>query len=364
MQQISQINETKTDLKDKLKQLFKNCLNIMRDNEGLTGEKALRNLSYLLILKLIEPRIEGEINIDNYEYDFASYFEDNLIESTKKRLLMIARFSNLSNEKDDDIPNLMKYLWDIILSNHPTTKNIFLKGKGFDIQHKSTYKKLIDKLNSLDLSQTEYDVLGNAYEEVIQDIMTGKVLGQFFTPPKVKQMMVNLIDPHVKEDGTIETVFDPAMGTGGFLITCLRTILKKSKHQNIPLNWDFIRKNGLGGREAEPDTYQLAVSNMLIASGKMFKVLEKGDSIREPITNKYDIILANPPFGIDGLIYTEIMHPLRNEYMPISSNSAVPLFLQAIIHMLKIGGRCAVVLPEGQELFSKNKKCILQMDIR
>ena len=73
---------------------------------------------------------------------------------------------------------------------HPITKNIFLSGKGFDIQYQSTYKKLIDKLDSLDLSNTEYDILGNAYEEVIQDIMTGKVLGQFFTQPLVKKMMV------------------------------------------------------------------------------------------------------------------------------------------------------------------------------
>jgi restriction endonuclease S subunit len=202
------------------------------------------------------------------------------------------------------------------------------------------------------------DILGEAYEEVIKDVMTGKVLGQFFTPPKVKQMMVNLIDPQLNPDGTIETIFDPAMGTGGFLISCLRNIVKKSKSQNIPLNWDFISQQGIGGREAEPDTYQLAISNMLIASGKMFNILEKGDSIRDPIVNKYDIILANPPFGIDGLTYNEIIHPLRNEYMPISSNSAVPLFLQAIIHMLKVNGRCSVVLPEGQELFSKSKALV------
>ena len=71
------------------------------------------------------------------------YFEEHVIELNKTRLLQIVRFSNLSNEKEDDIPNLMKYAWDIILSTNPTTKNIFLKGKGFDIQHKSTYKKLI-----------------------------------------------------------------------------------------------------------------------------------------------------------------------------------------------------------------------------
>jgi type I restriction-modification system DNA methylase subunit len=93
---------------------------------------------------------------------------------------------------------------------------------------------------------------------------------------------------------------------------------------------------------------------MLISSGHMFNVLEKGDSIHNPITNKYDIILANPPFGIDGLIYNDILHPLRNEYMPIKSNSAVPLFLQAIIYMLKVNGRCALLLPYGEELQSKN----------
>ena len=119
--------------------------------------------------------------------------------------MQIVRFSNLSIEKEDAIPNLMKLAWDIILSVHPTTKNIFLKAKGFDIQHKTTYKKLIDKLNSLDLSQTEYDVLGNAYEEVIQDIMTGKVLGQFFTQPLVKKMMVKLINPQIHPDGKIDT---------------------------------------------------------------------------------------------------------------------------------------------------------------
>ena len=53
MQQISQTKEVKTDNVETLKSLFKNCLNIMRDNEGLTGEKAFRNLSHLLILKLI-----------------------------------------------------------------------------------------------------------------------------------------------------------------------------------------------------------------------------------------------------------------------------------------------------------------------
>lgn len=357
MQSLAQTKDAKTEYKTNLSTIFNYCLDVLRNNEHLTGDKALRTLAHLLDLRLLEPQFGQQIDIDDYAYNFNAY-DDDIAEQHKAKLLKLVRFSNLAKEKEDNIPKIMKCLWDEILSVHPITKNIFLKGKGFDIQHQSTYKKLIDKLYTFDFEAVDEDILGEAYEEVIKDVMIGKTLGQFFTPPKVKQMMVNLIDPQLKPDGTIETIFDPAMGTGGFLITCLRNLLKKSKGQNIPLNWDFISQQGLGGREAEPDTYQLAVSNMLIASGKMFKVLERGDSIRDPITNKYDIILANPPFGIDGLTYTEIMHPLRNEYMPISSNSAVPLFLQAIIHMLKINGRCAMVLPEGQELFSKSKALV------
>jgi len=357
MQQISQTKEVKTEFKTNLSTIFNYCLDVLRNNEHLTGDKALRTLAHLLDLRLLEPQFGNQIDIDTYEYDFSSY-EDDIIEKHKAKLLSMVRFSNLAKEKEENIPKIMKCLWDEILSVHPITKNIFLKGKGFDIQHQSTYKKLIDKLYTFDFEAVDEDILGEAYEEVIKDIMTGKVLGQFFTPPKVKQMMIKLIDPQLKADGTIEKIFDPAMGTGGFLISSLRHLLQQSKTKGIKMNWNFISNEGLGGREAEPDTYQLAISNMLISSGHMFNVLEKGDSIRNPITNKYDIILANPPFGIDGLTYNEILHPLRNEYMPIKSNSAVPLFLQAIIYMLKVNGRCAVVLPNGKELFSKGNELV------
>ena len=357
IQKLNQTKEIKNDNKTNLTTIFKYCLDVLRDNEHLTGDKALRTLAHLLDLRLLEPQFGKTIDIDEFNYDF-SHIEDDMIDNHKKKLLSIVRFSKLVQEKEDNIPTNMKYLWDDILAVHPKTKNIFLKGRGFDITNQSTYKKLITKLSSFDFESIEVDILGEAYEEVIQGVMIGKTLGQFFTPPKVKKMMVKLIDPQINKNGSIEKIFDPAMGTGGFLITCLRHLINQSKTKNIKLDWDFIRKQGLGGREAEPDTYQLAVSNMLISSGHMFDVLEKGDSIRNPITNKYDIILANPPFGIDGLTYDDINHALRNEYLPIKSNSAVPLFLQAIIYMLTINGRCAVVLPEGQELFSKSNALV------
>jgi type I restriction enzyme M protein len=356
IQEITKIEDIKNDNKAKLINIFKNCLNILRDNEGLTGDKALRNMSYLLILKLIEPHLGNDIDIDNYNYDF-SHIEDEYIENHKKKLLDFVRFSNIIKEHEDNIPNKIKYLWDDVLSKHPSTKNIFLKDKGFDIKHKSTFKKLIDKLNII--PNTEYDILGNAYEEVIQDIMTGKVLGQFFTPFQVKNIMIKLINPQLHSDGKIDTCCDPTMGTGGFLITYLKNIINQSNIKNIKIDWDFIKTEGLYGKEIEPDTYQLAISNMLISSGHMFEQLERGDSIRDPIMRKFDNILANPPFGIKGLKYDDFQSSLKFEYTPIKTDNAVSLFIQAIIYMLKINGKCAIVLPDGQDLFSKTNKTLI-----
>lgn len=346
--------EYKNDNKGKLKCLFDYCLNILRNNEHLIGDKALRTLARLIVLKLIEPQINnGVVDIDTHSFSF-EHIEDTNVENHRNTLLHYSRFSNLSKLEEVNLYNVIKYLWDDILSKHPKTKNIFIENENFGIKASSTFKRLIDKLNEFNFNDVEEDVLGEAYEEVVKSVLTGKTLGQFFTPPEVKKMMVKLINPQIKEDGTIETIFDPAMGTGGFLITCLRHLSKQSKQSNIKLDWEFIRTKALGGREAEPDTYQLAVSNMLISSGQIFDSLEQGDSIRNPIMNKYDIIMANPPFGIKGLNYNEFNSSFRDAYLPISSDNAVTLFLQAMIYMLKIGGRCAVVLPDGQDLFSKS----------
>ena len=348
-------------IKKFIRETFRSCLDILR-TEHLTGDKALRPLGYFLQLRLIESQFGKEIDIDNpIYYNFRHYeFADNKerCDDHLAQLLRIARFSYLAKVKEDNLKMNLEYLWDDILSVHPATKDVFLKGRGFHLKKQSTYKKIIDKLAAVDFENIDEDILGEVYEEVIKDTMTGKTLGQFFTPPVVKQMMVDLINPQIHPDGTTESIFDPSMGTGGLLITCLRSLISKSKEAGVKIKWDILTKNRMiSGRECEPDTFQLAVSNMLISSGKMFHV-EYGDSIYDPITTKHDIIIANPPFGIKGLEYDEITSPLRNTYLPIRSKSSTPLFLQAIIYMLKVNGRCAVVLPDGQDLFSTTKSLI------
>jgi restriction endonuclease S subunit/type I restriction-modification system DNA methylase subunit len=335
--------------------LFSSCMNILRDNESLTGDKALRNLSYLLVLKLIEPMIGSEIDLESFDYSLPEQYKLN-----RHKFLQYSKFSEIAASKQDDIPKLLKNIWDYILSKHPKTKDIFLTGKGFDMKKQATFRKLIDKLSEFDFTSVDYDIQGHAYEDLLKDIMTGKVLGQFFTQPLVKDMMVDLINPQLLNGGKCETIFDPAMGTGGFLMTSLRHLQKQAEDRKINIDWGFISSEGVGGRETEPDTFQLCKTNMLVSCGHMIDNLQQGDSIRDPIRGKYDIVLANPPFGIKGLDYKEIKKECKvsDEYLPIESKSAVPLFLQVIISILKVGGRCAMVMPDGQELFGKGKALV------
>uniref|UniRef100_A0A6C0HP50 site-specific DNA-methyltransferase (adenine-specific) n=1 Tax=viral metagenome TaxID=1070528 RepID=A0A6C0HP50_9ZZZZ len=348
IQGMTKAKEETNDIKELMKGTFKQCLDILR-SEGLTGDKALRNLSYILILKLIEPQFRTTIDIQNFPYEYS--VEDDIVEPHKARLMKLVYFSELVQEEQTNLCHNLKFLWDDILSQHPSTKGIFLKGKTFDMKRGATFKRLIDAVNSI--PETTADVLGGAYEDVIKELMTGKVLGQFFTEPRVKKIMIKLVNPQLHPDGTIDTCGDPTMGTGGFLISYMQEILAQSKAKRIEPNWDFIKAGGLYGKELEPDTYQLAVSNMLISSGHLFEQLDQGDSLHEPINRKFDVILSNPPFGIKGIKYDDFTSVLKDAYVPIKTDNAVSLFLQAIVYMLKVGGRCAVVLPDGQDLFSK-----------
>jgi type I restriction-modification system DNA methylase subunit len=352
-------NSTKREdlnMKTNLTNLFKWFLNLVRDQEALTGDKALRTLAYILILRLSEPQIDnGMIDIKTISfYDTIEGSDEAKLEITK-----YIKFSNLAKLKEDNINKIIGDLLNM-LPCHPNFSKFFKENENpFRIKHPSTYFKIIKRFNEFEFEKYDVDIQGEAYEEVIKDIMVGKVLGQFFTPPFVKQLVVDLVDPKIMDDGKIETIYDPAMGTGGFLITCLRHMAKQSVEKNIKLDWDFVTKEGLGGREIEQDTHKLCEANMLISSGYNFETLECGDSIRIPKKKKYDVIVANPPFGIKGLKYNDI-HPGMNkyDYIPIQSNSAVPLFLQLIIYLLKINGRCGIVVPNGQDLFNKNSALI------
>ena len=350
-----------------LQSLFKTCLDILRnDAEHLIGDEALNELSHFIILKQLEKHIINNsidiYNLELYHDGIKKYGKEKFIEQ-----LEYIKFSKLVEyikipDKENNIKHIFdNFLWKEILSKHPKFKDVFEDGKKSFIKESSTIKKLIITLSNIDFDNYEYDILGEAYERIFVDAVYGagkgskSQLGQFFTSPKVKDLLVNLVNPKVKENGEIESVLDPSAGTGGILNTVIKHLKKNNQISNEDLRKQLI--NNIYGIEIKGKIYNLCLSNMLINTGHILPNVICADSIRKFHNIKVDTIIANPPFSVN-INYNELLSSLGSikildDYIPIKAggkNSEV-LFLQMMIHCLKINGRCATVMLDGQKMY-------------
>lgn len=374
--QIMEKKEEQTIINGKIQELhslFKTCLDILRnDAEHLIGDEALNELSHFLILKQAEKHIEnGSIDIYNlelYKDGVKKYGNEKFLE-----YLEYVKFSKLIEyvkipEKESNIKKIFdEFLWKEILSKHPKFKDVFEDGKKSFIKESTTIKKIVIALSSIDFNNYDYDILGEAYESIFVDAVFGaggnkkSELGQFFTPPKVKKLLVNLVNPKLKDTGEIESVLDPASGTGGILNTIIKHFKqfeKSNKITNEELRKQLIKH--IYGIEIKGKIYNLCLSNMLINTGEILPNVICADSIRKFHNIKVDNIVANPPFSVtinyDELITSLSSLEILDDYIPIKTggkNSEV-LFLQMMIHCLNINGRCASVMLDGQKMYGSS----------
>ena len=353
-----------------LHSLFKTCLDILRnDAEHLIGDEALNELSHFLILKQAEKHIEnGSIDIYNlelYKDGVKKYGNEKFLE-----YLEYIKFSKLIEyvkipEKESNIKKIFdEFLWKEVLSKNPKFKDVFEDGKKSFIKESTTIKKIVIALSSIDFNNYDYDILGEAYESIFVDAVFGaggnkkSELGQFFTPPKVKKLLVNLVNPKLKDNGEIESVLDPASGTGGILNTIIKHFKQFEKSNQITS--EDLRKQlikNIYGIEIKGKIYNLCLSNMLINTGEILPNVICADSIRKFHNIKVDNIVANPPFSVT-INYDELLTSLGSleildDYIPIKTggkNSEV-LFLQMMIHCLNINGKCSSVMLDGQKMY-------------
>jgi len=375
--QIIEKKEQQSTMNGKIQELhslFKTCLDILRnDAEHLIGDEALNELSHFLILKQAEKHIEnGSINIYNlellYKDGVKKYGNEKFLE-----YLEYVKFSKLIEyvkipEKENNIKKIFdEFLWKEVLSKHPKFKDVFEDSKKSFIKESTTIKKIVITLSSIDFNNYDYDILGEAYENIFVDAVFGaggnkkSELGQFFTPSKVKKLLVNLVNPKLKDNGEIESVLDPASGTGGILNTIIKHFKQFEKSNQITskeLRQQLIKN--IYGIEIKGKIYNLCLSNMLINTGEILPNVICADSIRKFHNIKVDNIVANPPFSVT-INYDELLTSLGSleildDYIPIKTggkNSEV-LFLQMMINCLNINGRCATVMLDGQKMYGSS----------
>lgn len=216
----------------------------------------------------------------------------------------------------------------------------------FDIRSPQKHCEILELLAPLELDKVELksDILGWVYEKHLSTgAAQARDLGQFFTDRAVCRYMVELCRPALKASGATESVCDPAMGTGGFLAAWRRYY---EEHFPGAVEWEVQQREVFG---ADSDTRVAGVArlNMFLESrGAVFENLLTRDSLHEGLARTgFDVILANMPFGLKGIRYTDSCE--RIKALKIRGTKSEPLFLQLMMASLNPGGRCAVVVPDG-----------------
>ncbi len=209
-----------------------------------------------------------------------------------------------------------------------------------------TLREVINIIDEISFNkEDEVFALGEVYEKLLKDMGSdGGNSGEFYTPRPLIKAMVEVIDPKAKE-----RIYDPACGSCGFLVESFLHILYEDRNKNKKANLsveelEFLQNDALFGKEKTPLSYAMGVMNMILHEVKSPNII-KTNTLNKKITDitqseKYEVILANPPFG------GKEKEQIQNNF-PVKSNATELLFLQHILKSLNNNGRCAIIVPEG-----------------
>ena len=206
--------------------------------------------------------------------------------------------------------------------------------------------KLVDEMQTLDRAEDakgdeKRDVKGDVYEYLLSKIAQSGRNGQFRTPRHIIQMMVELMAPSVEE-----IICDPACGTSGFLVASGEYLRKKCKREILfdRQKKDHYMNHMFHGYDMDRTMLRIGAMNMM-THGIDNPCIEYRDSLSDQNSerDKYSLVLANPPFK--GSLDAE---SVSGDLLKVCKTKKTELlFLALFLRILKIGGRCACIVPDG-----------------
>ena len=286
-------------------------------------------LTYLLFLKMDEERTDL-LN------------EESLLPAD-------CRWSNLLKLSGTELSDKYQNILDKLSKQTGIIGTIYKKASN-KISNPANLSRLISLINGETWMGLDIDVKGEIYEGLLEktakDAKSGA--GVYFTPRPLIRAMVKVMRPTPET-----TVVDPACGTGGFLLIAYEYMKKQTKDQE---KIRALKEKKLFGTDITPLVVSLCAMNMYLhgIGGKNSPVTE-GDSLMNASDKRYDMVLANPPFGKkgglkiigeDGSVTTEKEEYNRDDFIATTSNKQLN-FVQHIMTILNSHGRAAVVVPDN-----------------
>ena len=310
---------------------------------GITNPlDVIEQFTYLLFIKQLD---DVETTKENEANFLGIPFESMFSEDCQK--YRWSKFKNLGSAEE---------MYDVVLNGvFPFIKNLHQDGDSayakymgdaiFKIPTPSMLTKIVDSIDGLELG--EADTKGDLYEYLLSRVATAGTNGQFRTPRHIIKMMVNLVKP-TPED----IIIDPAMGSAGFLIEAQQYL--RENHADMFLNAglrEHFNNNMFYGNDMDRTMLRIGAMNMLL-HGVDNPNISYRDSLSEQNidTEKYTLVLANPPFK-GSLDYEAV----SSDLLKITKTKKTELlFLALFLRILKKGGRAAVIVPDGVLFGSSN----------
>ena len=337
---------------------------ILRRDDGISGAMHYtEQISWILFLKFLNDLEEtknenAEIDGDVYNYLMEEKYRwgnwavpkkgekkdiinalsgDDLLEFVNGELFpYLKSFKSLTEN-----PKTIKYKIGAIFE--------FLDNR---IANGHTLREVLDIIDDMNFQrQSDLFELSLIYEKLLKDMGSdGGNSGEFYTPRPLIKVIVDIVDPQIGN-----RIYDPAVGSCGFLIEAYNHIRYKNVENNVQNDLSveqlkFLNEDSFFGNEKTPLSYVMGVMNMILHQIEAPNI-SKTNTLTKDIRgleekDRFDYIIANPPFG--GKEKDQIQ-----QNFPTKSNATELLFLQHMMSSLKLNGRCGLVVPEGV-LFQTN----------
>ena len=223
----------------------------------------------------------------------------------------------------------------------------YMEDAMFLIPTPQVLQKIITGLEDLyEHDIADLDMQGDLYEYMLGKLSTAGRNGQFRTPKHIREMMVELLQPTPDD-----TICDPACGTAGFLVSAAEYIRRHYEDSMTTEQWEHFSNGAFNGFDTDRTMLRISAMNLMLHSISNPDIDYK-DSVskQNEINDRYTICLANPPFK--GTVDAESIND--NLKAVTNTKKTELLFLALFLRMLKKGGRCACIVPDGV-LFGSSK---------
>lgn len=315
----------------------------------------IEQLSYLMFIRSLD-----DIEIETEQKENMMGIKGSHIFNENQQKLRWSKFKNLS---PDEIFSLMKDEKSGIFAfiknmhgNHESAFAKFMKDATFQIPAPQVLVNVIAGLDELyENDVQDQDMLGDIYEYMLDKLSASGQNGQFRTPAQIRNLMVNLIQPSPDD-----CICDPACGTAGFLISAANYIREHHANKMSDKQWDHYIKGLVTGYDTDMTMLRISTMNLMLHSITNPTVeYQDGVSKANQIEGQYDVILANPPFT--GTVNESTINP--NLLDVCKTKKTELLFVALFIRMLKKGGRCACIVPDGVLFGSSNAHKALRKEL-